>query len=162
MLRRIAKVLCLVIALGLAASPAFAQARSSSADITGVVRDPGRSVVRGATVKATNIATGLTRSAISDTNDRAKVSREEDSVTRQITNGHANESECATRIGGVEAERSRRQLSCSPTSARPRWPGTAQCLSTRAPRLPAGWQRCCSTLPTTDFESFCVSWRATA
>jgi hypothetical protein len=67
MLSQIAKVFCFVIALGLAASPAFAQARSSSADITGVVRDPGRSVVRGATVKATNMATGLTRSAMSDT-----------------------------------------------------------------------------------------------
>src|SRR5262245_34860583 len=67
MLSQIAKVFCFVIALGLAASPAFAQARSSSADITGVVRDPGRAVVRGATVKATNMATGLTRSAISDT-----------------------------------------------------------------------------------------------
>src|SRR5262245_3395643 len=67
MLSQIAKVFCFVIALGLAASPAFAQARSSSADITGVVRDPGRAVVRGATVKATNIATGLTRSAMSDT-----------------------------------------------------------------------------------------------
>ncbi len=68
MLRQTAKVFCFVIALGLAASPAFAQARSSSADITGVVRDPGKSVVRGATVKATNMATGLTRIAISDTN----------------------------------------------------------------------------------------------
>jgi len=73
MLSQIAKVFCLVIALGLAASPAFAQARSSSADITGVVRDPGRSVVRGATVKATNMATGLTRSAISDTNGAYRI-----------------------------------------------------------------------------------------
>jgi hypothetical protein len=63
----------LVNALGLAALPAFAQARSSSADITGVVRDPGRSVVRGATVKATNIATGLTRSSISDTNGAYRI-----------------------------------------------------------------------------------------
>jgi hypothetical protein len=73
MLRRIAKVFYLVIAIGLASSPAFAQARSSSADIAGVVRDPGRSVVRGATVKATNIATGLTRSAISDTNGAYRI-----------------------------------------------------------------------------------------
>ncbi len=73
MLSQIAKVFCFVIALGLAASPAFAQARSSSADITGVVRDPGRSVVRGATVKATNMATGLTRSAISDTNGAYRI-----------------------------------------------------------------------------------------
>src|SRR5215470_7140873 len=73
MLRQIAKVFCLVIALGLAAAPALAQARSSSADITGVVRDPGRSVVRGAAVKATNIATGLTRSATSDTNGAYRI-----------------------------------------------------------------------------------------
>ncbi|HKC85208.1 MAG TPA: carboxypeptidase regulatory-like domain-containing protein, partial [Blastocatellia bacterium] len=62
-----------VIALGLAASPAFAQARSSSADITGVVRDPGKAVVRGAMVKATNVATGLTRMAISDTNGAYRI-----------------------------------------------------------------------------------------
>jgi carboxypeptidase family protein len=73
MLRQIAKVFCLLIAVGLAASPAFSQARSSSADITGVVRDPGRSVVRGATVKATNIATGLMRSAMSDTNGAYRI-----------------------------------------------------------------------------------------
>src|SRR5262245_6770449 len=73
MLSQIAKVFCLVIALGLAASPAFAQARSSSADITGVVRDPGRSVVRGAMVKATNIAIGLTRMAITDTNGAYRI-----------------------------------------------------------------------------------------
>src|SRR5262245_37833078 len=73
MLRRIAKVFCLVITLGLAASPAFAQARSSSADITGVVRDSGKSVVRGATVKATNMATGLTRIAITDTNGAYRI-----------------------------------------------------------------------------------------
>src|SRR5262245_17676716 len=73
MLTQIAKVICLVIALGLAAPPAFAQARSSSADITGVVRDPGKSVVRGATVKTTNMATGLTRSAISDANGAYRI-----------------------------------------------------------------------------------------
>jgi hypothetical protein len=73
MLSQIAKLFCFVIAIGLAASPAFAQARSSSADITGVVRDPGRAVVRRATVKATNMATGLTRSAISDTNGAYRI-----------------------------------------------------------------------------------------
>src|SRR5215475_55925 len=73
MLRRIAKVFCLVIALGLAVLPAFAKARSSSADITGVVKDPGRSVVRGATVKATNMATGLTRIALSDKNGAYRI-----------------------------------------------------------------------------------------
>src|SRR5262245_23500760 len=73
MLSQIAKIFCFVIALGLAAAPAFAQARSSSADITGVVRDPGRAVVRGATIKATNVATGLTRMAISDTNGAYRI-----------------------------------------------------------------------------------------
>jgi hypothetical protein len=73
MLKQIAKVFCLLFVLGFAISPAFSQARSSSADITGVVRDPGRSVVRGAIVKAINIATGLTRSAISDTNGAYRI-----------------------------------------------------------------------------------------
>src|SRR5262249_28622728 len=65
MLKQIVKVFCLLSALGLGASPALAQARSSSADLTGVVLDPSKSYVRGATVIATNIATGIARSAIS-------------------------------------------------------------------------------------------------
>ena len=66
MLKHLVKVFCLFSVLGLGSFPALAQARSSSADITGVVHDPGKSVVRGATVTATNLATGLTRSGVSD------------------------------------------------------------------------------------------------
>ena len=66
MLKQIVKVFCLLSALGLGALPALAQARSSSADLTGVVLDPSKSFVRGATVTATNLATGLARSGISD------------------------------------------------------------------------------------------------
>ena len=65
MLKQIVKVFCLLSALGLGASPALAQARSSSADLTGVVLDPSKSYVRGATVTATNLATGLARSGAS-------------------------------------------------------------------------------------------------
>jgi outer membrane receptor protein involved in Fe transport len=73
MLKQIVKVFCLFIAIGLGALPALAQARSSSADITGVVHDPGKSVVRGATITATNLATGLTRSGASDLNGSYRI-----------------------------------------------------------------------------------------
>src|SRR5215813_3941372 len=63
MLKQIIKVFCLLSALGLGASPVLAQARSSSGDLTGVVLDASKSYVRGATVTANNIATGLSRSA---------------------------------------------------------------------------------------------------
>ncbi|HKQ77919.1 MAG TPA: TonB-dependent receptor [Blastocatellia bacterium] len=66
MLKHILKVLCLLIALGLGALPALAQARSSSADLTGVVMDPTKTYVPGATVTATNLATGLARSGASN------------------------------------------------------------------------------------------------
>src|SRR5262245_62660429 len=65
MLKHILKVFCLLVALALGASTAMAQARSSSADLTGVILDPSKSVVRGAVITATNLATGLSRSAIS-------------------------------------------------------------------------------------------------
>src|SRR5215510_6462178 len=66
MLKQVLKVLCLLSALGLGALPVFAQARSSSADLTGVVLDPTKTILPGARVTATNLATGLARSAISD------------------------------------------------------------------------------------------------
>src|SRR5215510_2505101 len=66
MLKRIVKVLFLFIALGLGASPALGQARSSSADLTGTVSDPSKSPIRGAMVTATNLAIGLARSAKTD------------------------------------------------------------------------------------------------
>ncbi len=68
MFEQITKFICLGAVLVLATSLAFAQARSSSADITGVVRDPGKLVVRGAIVTATNLATGLQRTAVTDLN----------------------------------------------------------------------------------------------
>src|SRR5215831_17350562 len=66
--KHIVKVFCLLIALGLGALPALAQARSSSADLTGTVSDPSKSPVPGATVIATNIATGLARNGVTDSN----------------------------------------------------------------------------------------------
>src|SRR5215510_14846700 len=68
MLKQIVKVFCLISALGLGAFPALAQARSSSADLTGTVSDSSKSIVRGATVTAVNVATGLARSGATDAN----------------------------------------------------------------------------------------------
>src|SRR5499426_1097033 len=68
MLKQIVKVFCLISALGLGSLPALAQARSSSADLTGTVSDSSKSVVRGATVTAANVATGLARSGATDAN----------------------------------------------------------------------------------------------
>src|SRR5215510_10563605 len=67
-LKHIVKVFCLLIALSLGALPALAQARSSSADLTGTVSDKSKSPVPGATVVATNIATGLARNGVTDSN----------------------------------------------------------------------------------------------
>src|SRR5262249_9006969 len=68
LLKHIVKVFCLLIALGLGALPALAQARSSSADLTGTVSDQSKSPLPGATVVATNIATGLARNGVTDSN----------------------------------------------------------------------------------------------
>src|SRR5262245_23539933 len=68
MFKQIVKVLCMLIALGLGALPALAQARSSSADLTGRVSDPSKSPIRGATVMASNISTGMSRIAKTDAN----------------------------------------------------------------------------------------------
>jgi hypothetical protein len=68
LLKQIVKVFYLLIALSLGALPALAQARSSSADLTGTVSDPSKSSVPGATVIATNIATGLARNGVTDAN----------------------------------------------------------------------------------------------
>ncbi|HEY8459997.1 MAG TPA: carboxypeptidase regulatory-like domain-containing protein [Blastocatellia bacterium] len=67
-LKRIVKVFCLLIAFGLGGLSASAQSRSSSADLTGIVSDPSKSPVPGATVIATNIATGLARNGVTDAN----------------------------------------------------------------------------------------------
>ena len=73
MLKQIVKVLCLISALGLGASPAMGQARSSSADLTGTVSDPSKSPIRGASVTATNFAIGLARSATTDANGAYRI-----------------------------------------------------------------------------------------
>ncbi len=66
MLKQIIKVVCLLGALGLGALPALAQARSSSADLTGTVSGPANSIVPGAPVTVSNPATGLTRTVMTD------------------------------------------------------------------------------------------------
>jgi carboxypeptidase family protein/TonB-dependent receptor-like protein len=66
MLKQIIKVFCLLIALGLGASPALGQSRSSSADLTGTISDPSKSPIRGASITATNSAVGMARSAMTD------------------------------------------------------------------------------------------------
>src|SRR5262245_60836207 len=68
MLKQTAKVFCLLSALVLGALSALAQARSSSADLTGTVSDQSRVFLRGAAVTATNLATGLARGAMTDAN----------------------------------------------------------------------------------------------
>jgi hypothetical protein len=68
MLKQTAKVFCLLSALGLGALSALAQARSSSADLTGTVSDQSRVFLRGAAITATNLATGLARGATTDAN----------------------------------------------------------------------------------------------
>jgi carboxypeptidase family protein len=73
MLKQIVKVLCLLVALGLGASLAFGQARSSSADLTGTVSDPSKTPIRGASVTATNLAIGLARSAMTDVNGAYRI-----------------------------------------------------------------------------------------
>src|SRR5262245_36294333 len=66
MLKQTAKVFCLLSVLGLGALLALAQSRSSSADMTGTVSDPSKLPLRGATVTATNLATGLARGVTTD------------------------------------------------------------------------------------------------
>jgi Carboxypeptidase regulatory-like domain len=66
MLKQTAKVFCLLSALGFGALSALAQARSSSADLSGTVTDPSKLPLRGASVTATNLAIGLARGATTD------------------------------------------------------------------------------------------------
>jgi Carboxypeptidase regulatory-like domain len=68
MLKQTVKVFCLLSVLGLGALPALAQSRSSSADLTGTVSDPSRLPLRGASVTATNLATGLAPGVATDAN----------------------------------------------------------------------------------------------
>jgi hypothetical protein len=66
MLKQTVKVFCLLSVLSLGALPALAQLRSSSADLTGTVSDPSSLPLRGASVTATNLATGLARAVATD------------------------------------------------------------------------------------------------
>jgi Carboxypeptidase regulatory-like domain len=61
LLKQTVKVFCLLSVLGLGVLPALAQSRSSSADLTGMVSDPSRLPLRGASVTATNLGAGLAR-----------------------------------------------------------------------------------------------------
>jgi hypothetical protein len=58
MLTWLPKSLLVLIALS-AASPAAAQGRATTADLTGVVLDQSKAVLPGATVTATNVDTNL-------------------------------------------------------------------------------------------------------
>src|SRR5262245_56707058 len=73
MLKKILKVICLLSALTLGVSSALSQARSSSADLTGTIYDPAKLPLQGATVTATNLATGLARSVTTDTHGNYRI-----------------------------------------------------------------------------------------
>ena len=60
------KVACLLSALVLVTLSALAQIQSSSADLTGVILDPSKTLVAGATVSAINRETGLARTSTTD------------------------------------------------------------------------------------------------
>src|SRR5262245_31047247 len=60
------RVISLLGFLILIAHPALGQARSSSADLSGVVRVSSKSPVSGAAITATNLATGLSRTVKTD------------------------------------------------------------------------------------------------
>jgi len=64
MLKQTAKIFYLLSALGLGVSPILGQSRNSSADLIGTASDPSRLRLRGASVTATNLATGLARSEV--------------------------------------------------------------------------------------------------
>ncbi len=67
---------CLLVVCALAcgaAPPAMAQSRSTSADLTGVVRDESGAVISGASVTATNVDTNLQRVAASGADGRFDV-----------------------------------------------------------------------------------------
>src|SRR5262245_28150801 len=66
MRKHILKLAWSVVTLVLLAVPVLPQARSSAADLTGVISDPTRVRLRGATITIASLSTGLTRSATSD------------------------------------------------------------------------------------------------
>jgi hypothetical protein len=66
MLKQTIKMLCLLSALSLIAPNICGQARSSSADLAGVVLSPSQSSLPGVTVTALNLSTGLARTVTTD------------------------------------------------------------------------------------------------
>jgi hypothetical protein len=64
------RVLVLVLALLWLARPGFAQARLTGADVAGTVRDESGAVLPGATITVVNVATNVTRTAVSDNRGR--------------------------------------------------------------------------------------------
>lgn len=67
MLRPVLRVLSCASLIGGLAAPLAAQSRATSADLSGLVQDASGAVVSGATVTATNVATNVRRSVV--TND---------------------------------------------------------------------------------------------
>ena len=59
-----------VVVLASIGSVAHAQTRAAGTDLAGTVRDESKAVVTGATVAATNLATGLQRTALSQQDGR--------------------------------------------------------------------------------------------
>src|SRR5262244_3665121 len=73
MLKHLVRVSCLFGVLCLCTLPAWAQAQSSSADISGTVSDSSAALVNGAVVTATNIETGLARTATTDSSGSYRI-----------------------------------------------------------------------------------------
>src|SRR6266498_3261459 len=73
MFKQLIRVFCLLSALSLSALPAWAQARSSSADLTGAVLSPLKTVIPDATITTTNLATGLTRAVTTDSGGNYRI-----------------------------------------------------------------------------------------
>ncbi len=64
------RTLCVVVLAFLAAAPAIAQSRATTADLVGVVVDQSKAVLPGANVVATNLATGVERVAVTEADGR--------------------------------------------------------------------------------------------
>jgi hypothetical protein len=71
--RRLRLIIVMMAALLSAGRPASGQAGATAADLSGVVLDESKAVVPGATVTATNTATGLERSAASRQDGRYSI-----------------------------------------------------------------------------------------
>src|SRR5262245_58828829 len=65
--------LFVLLALATFAEPALGQSRSTSADLSGIVRDESGAVLPGATVTVTNVDTNLQRVALTDGEGRFDV-----------------------------------------------------------------------------------------